>query len=138
MKRFIVLFFMLGVLVACGHSVKVDQNLETIPREIALDYLRNEGVKFADGGLCIYTEGEINGIPYAELEYIIGNDGNSSIELYRLGEARQQFFNVDLEPIVCSPVWVEAWGSGFSTEEVDEAMNKTAAALSSLGVRRVN
>jgi len=138
MIRVVILALTLLLLAACGHSVKIDENLETIPKDIALNYLRYEGVKYASDGMCIYTHDGINGIPYSELEYIIGDDGNSSIDVWRLGEAKQQFFNVDVISIVCSPVWVEAFGSGLPPEEVEEAMNKSAAALSSLGVRRVN
>lgn len=139
MLRFFSFILMAGMLFACGHSVKVDPNLETIPKDLALEYLRKEAVKYSvDGDMCIYTEDEINGIPYSELEYLIGNDGNNSIEVFRKGEARQQFFNVDVSIIVCSPVWVYGFGSGLPTEEVEEAMNKAAAALSSLGVHRVN
>lgn len=58
--------FMTGCL-GYGLYAVPDENLEEMPREIALDYLRNESGKYVSNHPCIYTNTGVVGYAYDEL-----------------------------------------------------------------------
>jgi len=137
--KLIVSVAMVCLLSACAaHDPVIDQNLKTLPREIAVDYLQTEAGIFSDSDNCIYTNLGIEGIPYSELEYeVIGSMPYSFVVVWKKGTRVAIAFHGD-ERVVCKPLFYNIWNEHpYTDEEYREAFNKICSALEALGTRRV-
>ncbi len=138
MKRCCLLLLFPVLIFGCqSYSVTLDQNVETIPRELALEYLQGESLRFADFDACIYTNYGITGVPYAELEYVVTPISNIPvIEIWKKGQYTSFTFDAD-GAFVCRAIMYNIWDDHDYTEaELQEGVNKTVSALESVGVRR--
>ncbi len=131
MKNYVLLFVIIFMVAACSYKQpNIDESMLTMPREVAIAYLQDEGARFSDIRKCIYTNYGVSGNAYEELEY-------------------------QVKPAIGRPmVWIlwgegdKRWGCGamftnlnvehdYTDEEWDEAFNKICTALESLGVKRI-
>lgn len=111
----------------CGYKVTIDDNLEHLPREVAIAYLQEESGKYNDDtAKCIYTSTGVNGNLYEDLYYEQNVFGHALILLYHKDRTRAE----------CVSIFVSPYNSEISREEAQAAINKTCSALESLGVKR--
>ena len=136
-----VLFAFILICSCAPRSVVIDKNLETIPKDIAIEYLQNESNSYSSNFKCLYSKFGVGGIPYSELEFQVLQNvwGNQMIILWKKGTAGTYTFMSENSAWVCNPIEAGGWDAkDYPKEEVDEALNKTASALVSVGVRMVD
>jgi len=138
--RIILVFLMVLLCGGCTKSVKLDDNIESIPKDVALKYLLNTSNRCTDDK-CLYTLTGVAGIPYSNLEYEIKWNiwGWNTIILWKKDE-KQRFTIAGQEnkAWVCTPFYPEKYTDvDLTPEEYDEIIKKTASALTALGAGRV-
>ncbi len=134
MKRInVIALVLLSLLViSCGTKITLKERVDTIPRELALDYLQNESGKYASTKQCIYTNYGVAGTPYSDLVWERSAWNLPELWLLKIGEGTNM---LDQSAVVCFSVLHDIRTTNFTKEEWEEAMNKTVAALESLGVQ---
>jgi len=133
---------MLFLTIGCAtRSVKLDENIEQIPPEIALDYLQTESAKYSESFRCLYTKYGVKGIPYPELDVTIQQNmwGNWQVIMWRKGKAHTYTpLGVENTAWVCHPFFMGGMdGKDYTPEEIEHHLKKTVSAIVSLGVEIV-
>jgi hypothetical protein len=138
-QRIVILLMVIMATGCASRSVNIDSDIEQIPREIALDYLQTESTVFSPNFKCLYTKFGVGDIPYTELEFQVLQNmwGNQMIIMWKKGMAGT--YTVGENPAwVCNPFEAGGWDAqDFTAEEVEAAINKTASALVSVGIKMV-
>jgi len=118
-----------------GTDYKIAENVESIPREVALAYLQNESGRFADRHQCVYTNLGIGGTPYEELAYYQNPYGEPFVFILEKDGPFPEWLHS--EEIVCfaTALYITEQAK-FTKEEIQEAINKTVSSLYSLGMRQ--
>jgi len=134
MKRIMLIPLVIGLalLAACigMKNTQVDANYETIPREVAVDYLKRQSVKLAELDGCIYSNRGVFGVPYDELSYeeivqpaLLGG-GVVALYINKRGTTNS----------LCCAAAYNIWRTDITSEEFNEMLDKTVTALRSLGM----
>jgi|GEM_PF-1842795 len=126
---------------ACSSkNVALDENLETIPKDIALEYLQNTSNTYTDDR-CLYTKNGVEGIPYSNLEFEALSNiwGNNYMILWTKG--KKQRFTAGLQENttwICTPLNIGGVGGyALSRKEGEEVFHRTASALTAMGTGMV-
>lgn len=111
-------------------TVQVDQNYETIPREVAVDFLKKQSVKLAELDGCIYSNRGVFGVPYTELSY----EAIEQSALLGGGVVALYINNKGTTNSLCAAAAYNIWREDVTGEEFAAMVDKTVSALRSLGV----